>query len=79
MDLLAWLAGLLPGGRRYVSSIYSKDQLYHLMECDCPYCNNIHPENRIYFRNKVKAEETGLHICRLCRNHIQQKRLEDYT
>jgi len=79
MDWFQWLAGLLPQGGRFVSSVHSRDRLYHRLGCDCPYCASIHPENMVKFKSKVKAEARGLRICRVCRQRIQQKTIRDYT
>jgi len=70
---------MLPGGNRYVSSVYSRERLYHRAGSDCPYYVSIHPGNRVAFRSRVKAEEKGLHFCSLCRHRVQQKTLRDYT
>jgi hypothetical protein len=79
MKLFTWLAGLLPNRGRFISSVYSRDRLYHRIGCDCPYCASIHPENIVKFKTKRKAEERGLHICRVCSQRIQQKSIRDYT
>lgn len=79
MDLVGWLASKLPGGRNYVSSKYSRERLYHKSVCDCPYCSSIHRENKVFFRTKKKAETKGLRMCRICKGHVQQKSISDYT
>ncbi len=79
MELLSWLQGLFHLNREYVSSVNSREQLYHRVECECPYCQSIRDENKVYFKTRIKAEMKGLRMCRICRRHSQQKSIQDYT
>jgi hypothetical protein len=63
----------------FVSSMKSENGLFHAAGAGCHHQKQILKENQLRFKTREKAEKRGLKLCKVCRQRMKQRRLQEFV